>query len=312
MNAELIQQQLTFRTEFWKKKLGWPNDNSSYVFLGRAVQAMGKSMFGDDWTGDEPSRDLMKELPVFPEKSGWRAYLVNDLLVKHHPEFNRQPRRRMQQSFEFTGKEWMTAVMIVKKHNEGQWPGVRRFIEVQDRIMKLAEAGLLITAIREKSGGDPKPISREWWNSERIRDRFDLCQLRPDDRYGLGIGSDPHQWIFVTRESLMSCAPETSPEKARSDVRGASPAVEAAVSGDHKFEEAEADKGGRPPDYDWEPVKHYALKLVELYGKPNRLNKRLPTKSQLVTAILDEWAKKDLHLAEPTVRRYVTKWLKGL
>src|ERR1700737_420555 len=25
--------------------------------------------------------------------------------------------------------------------------------------------------------------------SERIRDRFDLCQMRPDDPYGLGIGS---------------------------------------------------------------------------------------------------------------------------
>ncbi|WP_018459729.1 hypothetical protein [Bradyrhizobium sp. WSM4349] len=207
MNVEIIHKQLSLRAEFWKKSLGWPNDNASYVFLGRAVHVMGKSMFGVDWTGDEPCRDPVPNLSVFPERSGWRARLVHDLLVKHHPEHNRQPRKPYQHSFEFSGKEWMDAVMIVKKLKDERAPELRRLHEVQDRIMHLAEAGFLITAIREKAGGDPTPVPRGWWNSERIRDRFDLCQLRPDDPYNLGIGSDPFQWIFVTRESLMSCAP---------------------------------------------------------------------------------------------------------
>lgn len=157
MSLELMQQQMTSQMEFWRKSIGWPNDNSSYVFLARAVHAVGKSMFGSDWTGDEPCRDFLKALPVFPERSGWRAKLAHDLLVKHHPESNRQPRKPYQHSFEFTGNEWMAAVMIVKKHNEEQMPGFRRFAEVRDRIIKLAEAGLLITAIRDKAGGDPTP-----------------------------------------------------------------------------------------------------------------------------------------------------------
>jgi hypothetical protein len=207
MSLELIQKELSQRAEFWKKSLGWPNDNASYVFLGRAVHAMGRSMFGSEWTGDEPCRDLMRALPVFPERSGWRAVLAHDLLVKHHPEFNRQPRKPTQHSFEFTGKEWMAAALIVEKHNEEKRPGVRRFLEAQDRIIQLAEAGFLITAIREKAGGDPTPAPPRWWNSERIRGRFDFCQLNPDDPYSLGIAGDGFQWIFVTRESLMSCAP---------------------------------------------------------------------------------------------------------
>lgn len=207
MSIEIIHKQLSLRAEFWTKSLGWPNDNASYVFLGRAVHVMGKSMFGGEWTGDEPCRDPVPHLSVFPEKSGWRARLVHDLLIKHHPEHNRQPRKPNQHSFEFTGKEWMDAVMIVKRLREERLPELQRLSQVQDRIRHLAEAGLLITAIREKAGGDPTPIPRRWWNSERIRDRFDLCQLRPDDPYNLGIGSDPFQWIFVTRESLMSCAP---------------------------------------------------------------------------------------------------------
>ncbi|MDA9545629.1 hypothetical protein ACM43_14560 [Bradyrhizobium sp. CCBAU 45321] len=207
MSLELIQKQLSMRAEFWKKSLGWPNDDTSYVFLGRAVHVIGKSMFGSDWTGDEPCLDPLPKLTVFPERSGWRARLVHDLLVKHHPEYNRQPLKPYQQSFEFSGKEWMDAVTIVERLRQEQAPRLRRLIEVQDRIMQLAEASFLITAIREKAGGDPQPIPRRWWNSERIRDRFDLCQLRPDDPYNLGIGSDPFQWIFVSRESLMSCAP---------------------------------------------------------------------------------------------------------
>ncbi|MEY9899928.1 hypothetical protein [Bradyrhizobium sp. USDA 329] len=163
-------------------------------------------MFGSDWTGDEPCIDPLPKLTVFPARSGWRARLVHDLLVKHHPEYNRKPPKPYQQSFEFSGKEWMDAVTIVERLRQEQAPRLRRLIEVQDRIMQLAEADFLITAIREKAGGDPTPIPRKWWNSHRIRDRFDFCELRPDDPYNLGIGSDPYQWIFVTRESLMSCA----------------------------------------------------------------------------------------------------------
>ncbi|WOH66186.1 hypothetical protein [Bradyrhizobium sp. BWA-3-5] len=206
MSVEIIDKQLSLRAEFWKKALGWPNDNASYVFLGRALHVMGKSMFGSDWTGDEPCIEPLPKLTVFPEKSGWRARLVHELLVKHHPEYNRKPLKPYQQSFDFSGKEWMDAVMIVERLKEEKGPRLHRLIQVQNRIMQLAEASFLITAIREKAGGDPTPIPRRWWNSLRIRDRFDFCQLRPDDPYNLGIGSDPYQWIFVTRESLMSCA----------------------------------------------------------------------------------------------------------
>jgi hypothetical protein len=75
-------------------------------------------------------------------------------------------------------------------------------------------------------------------------------------------------------------------------------------------EAKERNKGGRPPDYDWEAVKEYALGLVKQHGVPGRSNRRLPSKSQLVEAIVEEWAKKDIQLADATVRRYVGGWLK--
>ncbi|WP_156527812.1 hypothetical protein [Bradyrhizobium stylosanthis] len=250
-------------------------------------------MFGTEWTGDEPCRDLMTEFSIFPEKSGWRARLAHDLLVKHHPEYNRQPRKPYQHSFEFTGNEWMAAVMIVKKHNEQQMPGLTRFNEVRSRIIHLAEAGLLITAIREKAGGDPTPIPRRWWNSERIRDRFDLCQLRPDDPYNLGIGSDPFQWIFVTRESLMSCAPgglaegEQAAKPAATVLAAALPGEEPAKAprrlAEAKIEPAFRHWREQQPD-GYIPTEHEDIAHMKQLGvgrdKVRQLRKRFPTRGR--------------------------------
>jgi hypothetical protein len=75
----------------------------------------------------------------------------------------------------------------------------------------------------------------------------------------------------------------------------------------------EKDKGGRPIEYDWAAVKGYALGLVQKHGTPSRNNRRLPTRSQLVEAILNEWSSKyDQELSESSVRRYVRKWLSEL
>jgi len=302
---------MNVQVEFWKNSIGWPRDNSSYVFLGRAVHTIGKSMFGLQWTGDEPCLDLLQSLPNFPLSSGGRAYFAHELLVKHRPEFNRQPLKWSRGAFggvppsvKFTIEDWEGARAIVAKDHELKMPGVRRFSQVRDRILQLAEAGLLITALREKAGGDPTPIPRSWWNSERISNRFDLCQMNPEDRFGLGSAGDRYQWIFVTRESLTSCTPELADTVEQHSSAAIIPNATLPI------EAEERDKGGRPLEYDWEAVKEYALGLVKQHGVPGRSNRRLPSKAQLTEAILNEWASKGIQLAEPTVRRYVGIWLK--
>jgi hypothetical protein len=69
-------------------------------------------------------------------------------------------------------------------------------------------------------------------------------------------------------------------------------------------------KGGRPVEYDWDAVKEFALAQVKKFGPPGRKNKRFPAKADLVIAVINEWAKRDIHLAEATVRGYVGKWLR--
>jgi hypothetical protein len=41
--------------DFWGDKKGWPRDTDEHVFLGRAIEKIGAAIFGDKWTGSEPS-----------------------------------------------------------------------------------------------------------------------------------------------------------------------------------------------------------------------------------------------------------------
>ncbi|WP_407166590.1 hypothetical protein [Bradyrhizobium sp. ORS 111] len=69
-------------------------------------------------------------------------------------------------------------------------------------------------------------------------------------------------------------------------------------------------KGGRPPEYDWDEVKAFCFQVVEERGRPGKENRRLPSIAQLVEAILDHWNEaKGIELAEVTVRKRVNTWL---
>lgn len=103
---------------------------------------------------------------------------------------------------------------------------------------------------------------------------------------------------------------------ARSDVKRIWPAWEAPpgpVEDDQKaFEEMatlEVNKGGRPAEYDWGAMREFVQALVSKHGKPGKGNKGLPSKAQLVEAVLDEWSNKGLHPSSSNVRRYINRWL---
>jgi hypothetical protein len=80
----------------------------------------------------------------------------------------------------------------------------------------------------------------------------------------------------------------------------------------HDVDAREKDKGGRPREHNWDAVKSYALAMIRKHGLPGSGNRKFPTKAQLVEAIVSEWDLRGMTLAEPSVRRYVNRWLKDL
>jgi hypothetical protein len=41
------------RIKFWSNPARWPGDPPGYVFLARAVHEVGKTVYGEEWTGGE-------------------------------------------------------------------------------------------------------------------------------------------------------------------------------------------------------------------------------------------------------------------
>ena len=71
-----------------------------------------------------------------------------------------------------------------------------------------------------------------------------------------------------------------------------------------------SNKGGRPPEYDWDAIKAFALEKITVLGRPGRNNKRLPSKAQLIEIIQDEWSnQRDQHPATSTLKSLLNRWL---
>ena len=166
--------------DFWKNPQRWPRDTDSHLFLGRAVDKVGRAIFGDEWTGKEPTTELMR----YPPKE--RLKLIGGI-----------PR-----SVQLTEKARKAALAIVTRDHYEQSAAALRFSRVRGEIIQSAEAGKLEMAVRAKVGGEFEPLPRSWWNSERLINRFHFCQLNPTEPFGIGSEGDKHQWIFVTRDSF--------------------------------------------------------------------------------------------------------------
>lgn len=72
---------------------------------------------------------------------------------------------------------------------------------------------------------------------------------------------------------------------------------------------ANRDVGGRPEEYDWPAIRLVAKSLVADRGMPEKGNKRLPSKQQLIEAICNHFAERGIELSPQTVRTHLRDWL---
>lgn len=84
-----------------------------------------------------------------------------------------------------------------------------RFNAVLNSIAVAAAVGQLVTGLRPKVGGAIKELPAEWWNTEKLRPRFFMCQMKPADPFSDGVAGNGYCWIFVQAEGLSRF---TSPE----------------------------------------------------------------------------------------------------
>jgi hypothetical protein len=180
--------------DFWQDQTAWPRDTQERVFLGRAVNQLGRALFGEEWTGEEPG---IKTFSYFKIVTDSRA--TNNFIARYLPQFRRREYHGSMAppptgydghspKFKFSEGELQEMELFIERHNETVPPAKERFKKVQDTIADGAVSGKLGTSFRAVAGGDFSPIPVSWWNTERLGQRFASCLINPNDPFGAGGG----------------------------------------------------------------------------------------------------------------------------
>jgi len=189
---------------FWGKPDRWPRDTSTNVFLGRAIDQIGRTMFGAEWRGVfDIVAKLIDPIPAHKELAlPWQTRQTFDFYLAQRslPPLDAFSVKRKK----LNDNEWKAARDLIRALNDNRRPFIERYNSVERAVIVGAEAGRLVTTLRPTAGGQFTEVPSWWWNSEAISNRFDMCQMNPSDPFGRGFAGDRFCWIFVTQESLAS------------------------------------------------------------------------------------------------------------
>lgn len=207
---------------FWVLKAGWPDDAYGYVFLGRAVNLVGAYLFADTWTGGEPCAPARLEFwrefagVALPTHTKGRNAMSNAdkeaahrLLVRHRPEFNRNPIIHYGHFGpiipDFSREEWLAAVELAKEENKTRDEARHRRGAAFSFLKEAMRDGELAFALLPTRGGKFfENCDKTWWNTNNVFRRFYMCQMNPDDPFGIGVAGDKYMHIFVRGNQLQA------------------------------------------------------------------------------------------------------------
>jgi hypothetical protein len=170
---------------FWHQQGTWPRDPSGHIFLARAFNQVGRSIFGKLWMGTEGSA-------AFKAQDKPNAELLRRKLAF----MNSEERER-------------TIHAALNSHRELP-KSIARGVAVHKAIARWAEAGELPTQWRSTGGGPLFPIPSYAWNTENLTERFRRCMMSLNRPFSNGFAGHDFGWIFVEAarlEQLLSQQP---------------------------------------------------------------------------------------------------------
>jgi hypothetical protein len=210
------------RQKFWLE-LGtpWPEDQPGRIFLGRAIDKMGKALFGGDWTGHEPAVNTsLRPLPWTPAFAKPYEKEQAQWLLGRIVEYGRYGPKVA----EFTDEEWDEATEKRADLLKELAPIRKRLAETQ-YALKSAFTGpnAIHTFTRPLPGGyvAKEPLSGDNWLTETWQQRFQFCRI--DTRQPFVARLVGSEWLFVDEPALTTlmhkmvaeATPATSARKQR-------------------------------------------------------------------------------------------------
>jgi hypothetical protein len=190
-------------SSIWERdRSAWPVDTENHVFLARALSEVGKALYGEDWTGDEPRTRKVSPLPSDPEKARHLVQReVQRYLEHHHPQLAQIPVGGVPPfTYRFSNQGWEVASIHYSQMSRETHAACERFAGAVQKILTALTDGRLKSALRPLSGGAiGEALPESHWHTERGLQRILSCSLNGAQPFGSGKAT---HWIFITHESL--------------------------------------------------------------------------------------------------------------
>lgn len=192
------------RVRFWTLRYLWPEETLTHISLAEAVHALGKKLYGDQWTGSEPGTELISALPEYLSASISRSDLMRgcQILYEHDADYRKQIPIPFELPMPSNG-EWAVAVEISKKMADESLQAYSRYFRVCETLRGLFKFDRVKTALRANQGGSEFPLNREHWNLEHGMCRFDCCQMDAENLFATRPVTENGWWIYVEKASFL-------------------------------------------------------------------------------------------------------------
>ena len=202
----------------------WPDDINDQVFLGRAINAIGRAIYSDEWVGDERnSPNHLLELPGTPTAASAAQHTIEYaacILKRFDPTAFEKYSNLFNEDGEWLGDghdensddsitndlppEFWRRATDLRIHDETILRNRhRRWHGVQLAMLNLLRGGSLKASARSSQQGRFKELDPNVWNVENLWWRFESCTIDPKRPFDQQI-SEPSRvhFLYVEKQGL--------------------------------------------------------------------------------------------------------------
>lgn len=214
----------------------WPIDFGRYIFIGRAVQKVGRALFGHEWTDAAPSQSQTPEFrrkPSMTVDDLWHNWHIMEALLSDEERAPITKAPYLTRPPVLSAEVWSIANQRLR---EIKLP-YQRYKEVQSQMLEWFRSGAVRTGTRAHRGGDIVEAVPSLWNSEDLSFRFDYGKLDASEPFE-PVGdrsSEALSWIFVEQESLDKMIPNFFAPKPRAEKASQSEFLRFAINFNEEF-----------------------------------------------------------------------------
>lgn len=197
------------RVEFWSDPDRWPRETYRHSFLANVVHDLGKLLFREAWTGDEPATVIVYPIrPVLDTAtSPADVEMAVHILRDYHAGFRVRADAVQavgQPAPMPTADEWPIAHALSRQIADATWGAFKRYWGVVTTLVTVFELGIVTAARRHHVVGHPEPIPTSDWINEIYPSWFATCQIDPERPYcGVPV-RDGGDWIYVELASYFA------------------------------------------------------------------------------------------------------------